>query len=126
MSEDQAFARAALQAGFSLVYDPLAAVIHGHRYSLAQLFRRNFDSGYSLRGIAGDSWRQVARLGLGYVWGEMGYLARRGLWATIPYALVYEAVKSAGFAAGRSGHRMPLGLRRWLSLHQRYWLTHDV
>ncbi len=126
MSEDQAFARAALQAGFSLVYDPLAAVIHGHRYSLGQLFRRNFDSGYSLRGIAGDSWGQVARLGLGYVWGEMGYLAGRGQWGAMPYALLYEAVKSAGFAAGRSGHRLPLGLRRRLSLHQRYWLTHNA
>ena len=126
MSEDQAFARAALLAGYSVVYDPQAAVIHGHRYSLGQLFRRNFDSGYSLRGIAGDSWRQVAQQGLSYVWAEMGYLARRGLWRYLPYAIVYEAVKSAGFAAGRSGHHLPLSLRRRLSLHRRYWLTHDV
>jgi rhamnosyltransferase len=126
MSEDQAFAQAALRAGYSLVYDPLAAVIHGHRYTLGQLFRRNFDSGYSLRGIAGDSFQQVARLGLGYVWAEMGYLARRGQWTTMPYAFLYEAVKSAGFAAGRSGHRLPLSLRRRLSLHQRYWLTHNA
>ena len=116
----------ALQAGYGLVYDPQAAVIHGHRYSLPQLFRRNFDSGYSLRGIAGDSWRQVARLGVGYVAAEMRYLAARGLWAYVPYALLYEAVKSAGFAAGRSGHRLPLSLRRRLSLHQRYWLTHNA
>ena len=126
MSEDQAFARAVLQAGYSLVYDPLAGVIHGHRYSLGQLFRRNFDSGYSLRGIAGDSWRQVGRLGAGYVWAELGYLARRGLWSYVPYAVIYEAVKSAGFAAGRSGHRLPLGLRQRLSLHRRYWLTHHA
>lgn len=126
MSEDQAFARAVLQAGYRVVYDPLAGVIHGHRYSLGQLFRRNFDSGYSLRAIAGDSWQQVARLGIGYVWAEMGYLARRGQWAYLPYAMIYEAVKSAGFAAGRSGHRMPPGWRRRLSLHRRYWLTHDA
>ena len=60
-----------------------------------------------------------------YVWGEMGYLAGHGQWGAMPYALLYEAVKSAGFAAGRSGHRLPLGLRRRLSLHQRYWLTYD-
>jgi rhamnosyltransferase len=126
MSEDQAFARAALAAGYSLVYDPQAAVIHGHRYSLSQLFRRNFDSGYSLRGIAGDSLGQVARLGLHYVSAEMRYLAGRGLWAYMPYALLYEGVKSTGFAAGRSGHRLPLSVRRRLSLHQRYWLTHNA
>jgi len=121
MSEDQAFARAALAAGYSLVYDPEAGVYHGHRYTLGQLFRRNFDSGYSLRGIAGDGWGAVARMGLHYVGGEMRYLARRGLWTTIPYALAYEFVKAAGFAAGRSGHRLPAGLRPRLSLHRRYW-----
>ena len=125
MSEDQAFARAALQAGYSLVYDPEAAVLHGHRYSLGRLFRRNFDSGYSLRGIAGDGWGDVARLGLNYVWAEMRYLARLGRWPLIPYALLYEGIKSAGFALGRSGHRLPAGLRPRLSLHRRYWQTHS-
>ena len=126
MSEDQAFARAALAAGHSLVYDPQAAVIHGHRYTLPQLFRRNFDSGYSLRGIAGDGWADVARLGAGYVWGELAYLARRRRWGTMPYAILYELVKSAGFAAGRSGHRLPAAWRPHLGLHRAYWLRqHD-
>jgi rhamnosyltransferase len=123
MSEDQAFARAALQTGYSLVYDPEAAVMHGHRYSLGQLFRRNFDSGYSLRDIAGDGWADVARMGLGYVSAEMRYLAQRGHWALMPYALLYEMVKSAGFAAGRSGHRLPPAWRPRLSLHRAYWTS---
>ncbi len=123
MSEDQAFARAALGAGYHLVYDPEAAVVHGHRYSLPQLFRRNFDSGYSLRGIAGDGWADVARMGASYVWGELVYLARRGRWATMPYAVLYELVKSAGFAAGRSGHRLPAAWRPHLGLHRAYWLS---
>ena len=121
MSEDQAFARAALAAGYQIVYDPEAGVYHGHRYTLGQLFRRNFDSGYSLRGIAGDGWGAVAGMGLNYVGGELRYLARQGRWLTLPYALVYEFVKAAGFAAGRSGHRLPAGLRPRLSLHRRYW-----
>jgi rhamnosyltransferase len=121
MSEDQAFARAALAAGHSLVYDAEAGVRHGHRYTLGTLFRRQFDSGYSLRGIAGDSWGDVARMGLDYVWNEMRYLARGGHWGMIPYALAHEVVRSAGFAAGRSGHRLPAWLRPCLSLHRRYW-----
>ena len=123
MSEDQAFARAALAAGYALVYDPEAGVLHGHRYTLGQLFRRNFDSGYSLRGIAGDGWGAVARLGAGYVWSELRYLARQGRWTTMPYAVLYELVKSAGFAAGRSGHRLPAAWRPHLGLHRAYWLA---
>ena len=121
MSEDQAFARAALLAGHTIVYDPEAAVFHGHRYTLGQLFRRNFDSGYSLRAITHDRWRDVARLGLNYFWKEMRFLARRGQWSYIPYALLYEFVKSAGFAAGRLGRRLPAWLIPRLSLHTRHW-----
>lgn len=121
MSEDQAFGRAALEAGYIVTYEPEAAVIHGHRYSLGQLFRRNFDSGYSLREISGDTWRNVVALGLGYIGAEVGHLWRSGRAGWIPYALLYEVTKSAGFASGRIGHRLPLTWRRALSLHRRHW-----
>ena len=121
MSEDQAFGRAALEAGYTVRYEPEAAVQHGHRYSLSQLFRRNFDSGYSLREISGDSWRNVVALELGYIRAEMAYLWKNGHAGLIPYAVLYEITKSAGFASGRLGHRLPLGLRRTLSLHRRHW-----
>ncbi|MBL8094376.1 MAG: glycosyltransferase family 2 protein [Anaerolineales bacterium] len=121
MSEDQAFGRAALEAGHIVRYEPEAAVQHGHRYSLSQLFRRNFDSGYSLREISGDPWRNVIALGAGYVRAEIIHLWRAGLALWIPYAVLYEVTKSAGFASGRLGHRLPLWLRRALSLHRRHW-----
>ncbi|MBP7691259.1 MAG: glycosyltransferase [Anaerolineales bacterium] len=123
MSEDAAFARAALAAGYRIRYDPEAAVRHGHRYTLAQLFRRNFDSGYSLREISADRWSDVIRLGGGYVWTELRTLARQGQWALMPYAVLYELVKSAGFAAGKAGHRLPAWLRPKLSLHRGYWAS---
>lgn len=126
MSEDQAFGRAALEAGHVVRYEPQAAVQHGHRYSLSTLFRRNFDSGYSLREISGDPWRNVIALGAGYVRAEMTQLWRNGQALWIPYALLYEVTKSAGFAAGRLGHRLPLWLRRALSLHRRHWDTAPV
>jgi rhamnosyltransferase len=121
MSEDQAFARAALKAGYTIVYDPEAGVYHGHRYTLEKLFRRNFDSGYSLRDISQDSWRAVVKMGLDYVSAEMRFLVRRGQWTYLPYALVYEIVKSAGFALGRSAHHFPPGWQARFSLHTSYW-----
>jgi hypothetical protein len=39
----------------------------------------------------------------------------------MPYAVLYELVKSAGFAAGRSGHRLPAAWRPHLGLHRAYW-----
>ena len=47
MSEDQEWSRRVLRAGYELVYEPEAAVHHSHRYSIADAFRRFFDSGVS-------------------------------------------------------------------------------
>ena len=47
MSEDQEWSRRVLRAGYELVYEPDAAVHHSHRYSVADAFRRFFDSGVS-------------------------------------------------------------------------------
>ena len=55
MSEDQAYARALLKNGYDTVYSAEPAVIHSHSYSLRQLFRREFDSAYSLIGITDDT-----------------------------------------------------------------------
>ena len=51
MSEDQWWAREVLQRGYELAYVPDAAVEHSHDHGAIALFRRNFDSGASLRGL---------------------------------------------------------------------------
>ena len=49
MSEDQFWGRAMLHRGYAIVYEPKATVLHSHSYTLAQLFKRYFKSGYSMR-----------------------------------------------------------------------------
>jgi Predicted glycosyltransferases len=58
MSEDQAFAKALLEAGYRTLYQAEAAVLHSHHYTLQTLFQRNFDSAYSLRGITDETLRR--------------------------------------------------------------------
>ena len=121
MSEDQLWARQALAAGHRIVYEPTAVVEHSHNYRLAELFQRNFDSGYSLRGIISDSPLQMARYELSHLASGMRELIRRGQGWWLPYLLVYEAVRVAGFVCGGQAHRLPRPLRRRLSLHKYYW-----
>jgi len=100
MSEDQHWAHDALRAGYEVVYEPEALVYHSHNYSLKQLFRRNRLSGASLRGLIAlprDGLARQAR----YVAGEARYLfRRRASRHLLPYMLLYEAVRAAGFSAG--------------------------
>jgi len=121
MSEDQAFSRAALWAGYAIHYNAAAIVIHSHGYGPMALFRRNFDSAYSLRGLARETVGGLAGRGIGFVAGEIAFLVRGGHWRWLLRLPVYEAARAMGRIAGRHAERFPLRLRRALSMHRRWW-----
>lgn len=100
MSEDQYWACDALRAGYELAYQPTARVLHSHHYSLVALFRRNRLSGRSLAGLIADSPTRIVWRGVHYVAREVASLARQGRLDLVPYMLLYELVKSVGFAWG--------------------------
>ncbi|MGA2382224.1 MAG: glycosyltransferase family 2 protein [Gemmatimonadales bacterium] len=112
MSEDQAWAMAALKAGHEIAYEPRAEAYHGHRFSFGRAFRRNFDSGSSLQtlALARGAWRSGPR----HLARELRWVAsQHGVTAAL-HALVYEAVRMGGFQAGRAEKVLPRGLVRLL------------
>ena len=100
MSEDQYWAFDVLSAGYHVVYAPDAQVYHSHNYTLPALFRRNWQSGASLRGLIADSPVAIVRRGLSYVADQSAYLVRNKRAHWLPYMLVYELTKAAGFSMG--------------------------
>jgi rhamnosyltransferase len=124
MSEDQEWSRRVLRAGYELVYEPEAAVHHSHRYSVADAFRRFFDSGVSAErsyaaGEAGGG--ALRRAGARYARGEIEWLWETGQRRWIPYAAVYELAKFTGMQLGRRHERLPLPLKRRFSALRGYW-----
>jgi rhamnosyltransferase len=118
MSEDQEWSRRALRAGFSLVYEPRAAVRHSHAYTIGSAFRRFFDSGVSAEHayVEGDESRAaLRRAGARYAREELAWLWRTGRRRWIPYTAVYELGKFAGLQLGLRHERLPRRLRRRLS-----------
>jgi rhamnosyltransferase len=124
MSEDQEWSRRVLRAGYELVYEPSAAVHHSHRYSIADAFRRFFDSGvsaersYAAQGAGGGALR---RAGARYARGEVEWLWDTGQRRWIPYAAVYELAKFTGMQLGRRHRRLPIALKRRFSALPAYW-----
>ena len=112
MSEDQAWARAVLAAGLAIHYVPEAAVYHGHRLTLGRAFRRNFDSGSALQalGLTGGAWR----LGFRHLVSELTWISESFGLPAAARALVYEAVRMAGFQAGRMERMLPRAVARRL------------
>jgi glycosyltransferase involved in cell wall biosynthesis len=128
MSEDQEWSRRVLRAGFSVVYEPAAAVYHSHSYSIAAALRRFFDSGASAErsyvdeGVAASRsalWKAGAR----YARGEIDWLWRTRQRRWIPYAAVYELAKFAGLQLGRRHRLLPAALKARLSAHPTHWKT---
>ncbi len=112
MGEDQAWAMAALRAGYAIDYVPSATAYHGHRLSLGRAFRRNFDTGsaFGRLGVARAQWLS----GIAHVARELRWIAARHGASALPHALLYEIVRMAGFQCGRLEHAMPRRLARLL------------
>jgi rhamnosyltransferase len=121
MSEDQLWAKQVLLAGHRILYEPAATVFHSHNYGLKEVFKRNFDSGASLVGIAQDSFAEMAGYEIRYLASCVKELVRSGDWFWVPYLFAYEATRATAFAAGQRAHLLPRRLRRRFSLHKYHW-----
>jgi rhamnosyltransferase len=125
MSEDQVFAKNLLKAGFITLYSSDAAVLHSHNYRLGALFRRNFDSAYSLLGVTDDTLRTNFGDGLLFIDREIKYMVQNRHWSTLAYIPIYEAARILGRLFGAKANSLPQWLRLRMSLHKSYWLRKD-
>ena len=115
MSEDQEWSRRVLRQGYSLVYEPRAAVRHSHAYTVRSAFRRFFDSGVSAEHsyVEGrESRTALRRAGGRYAREELSWLWRTGRRRWIPYAVAYELGKFLGLQLGLHHRRLPGSLVR--------------
>ncbi len=110
MSEDQAWAKDVMLAGYAIAYQPAAPLLHSHDYAIAGVFRRNFDSGFSIRQIFSG------RTGISLAQGASGlarealYVLRAGSLRDIARFPLYEAARHLGFWLGMHAGMLP---KRW-------------
>lgn len=125
MSEDQDWSRRVLLDGFTVAYEPTAAVRHSHNYTLGGAFRRFFDSGASADRayLAGEreSARALRAAAIRYARGELQWMWRTGQRRWIPYTVVYETTKMIGLLLGANHKRLPLAAKRRLSALPDFW-----
>lgn len=127
-SEDQAFGRDMLAAGWLKVYSPRAGVLHAHDYGAIEFMRRYFDEYRGLRESTGHvesfGGLAAARYVRGQVTGDRRWMAERGLSAGerarwTARAVTHHGSRRVFSALGSRAERMPAPLRRRLSLEGR-------
>lgn len=110
MAEDKEFAKRVLFAGWSIIYEPEAAVYHAHDFSLRSVFQKSLDYGVSLRqGAEGlpRSRRSLAKGMLDYFGQETRYLNATGCLKWLPYCIIYDMSKYLGTFLGKAGLGRP-------------------
>jgi rhamnosyltransferase len=120
--EDTAAVSKLIAKGHRVAYVADAVVRHSHSYSLAQEFRRYFDTGYARHamGRAALFGQSDERHGRKFASALLAQLMRERP-AAIPYALCNIATKYLGYRLGRRGHLMPVALASACSGQDYYW-----
>lgn len=103
MAEDKEFAKRILADGWTIIYEPEAAVYHANDFGLWAAFCRSVDFGIALSQGAGGLPRSknwVLRK-LKYPLEEARYIvANKGWWKWLPYSIAYEPCKQLGIVVG--------------------------
>lgn len=122
LSEDMIAGARLLKAGWRIAYCAKARVFHSHNYSLREEFQRYFDIGVLhhreawLLNWLGKAEGEGGR----FVRSEIRYLLREAPWR-LPEAALRTVLKYAGYRFGKAENKLPLRLKRWLSMHSHYW-----
>ncbi|MBA2348725.1 MAG: glycosyltransferase [Solirubrobacterales bacterium] len=121
-SEDQAFARALVEAGWKKAYAPQAAVLHAHDYPPVQFMQRYFDEYRGLRTTLGhiepigvrSTYRDVRSL----VSADRAWLTANGVDARgwTRRSLTHHTGRKVFSALGSRAERIPPVLQRRISL----------
>lgn len=121
MSEDQAWASEVMKAGYSIAYEPGSCVLHSHQYGIPDVFRRNFDSGYSIRQIYAGKTGMPLYGTMVKLLREAVFVLRTGKGGEWLLFLPYEAARHMGFLLGLHAERLPVSMRRKFSSLRYFW-----
>jgi len=123
--EDTFVAARMLLAGWKIAYAADASCYHSHNYSIWEEFERYFDIGvfHSRERWFIESLGKAEGEGRKFVMSELNYLLRHAPYL-IPSALMRTSLKLIGYRLGQQEKRMPLFLKRKLSMNKGFWEKH--
>lgn len=120
--EDMVAAARFLKLGWKVAYAAEARVLHSHKYSPVQEFRRYFDMGVL---HAGHPWIRAdfgtaESAGVGFVIAELGYIAKRSL-VRLPEAFIRTMFRFIGFRLGLVERYLPHRIKQSLAMNRGYF-----
>jgi len=120
--EDLGIAKRILDAGWDIVYEPEASVVHSHNHTTVELFKRYFDIGYTFQRLG--IWNELTQNSMVK---ELNKLVRKkfqrngsGSRSAAVGGIKKDIAKSAGFWLGVHERYLPVAVKRRLTQHHVY------
>lgn len=120
-AEDQQWARAVLESGHTIVYEPRSVVYHSHSDPLKLRFKREFDAGIAFARIIDARYSLLNMVPSCLIetaadWAFMAQTRsrRRILWAV--FSLLVHATNYAGWWAGSHERHIPVWAKKRISM----------
>lgn len=121
-NEDMIYARKAVDAGYTIVYEGGVSVIHYHKYNLRQQFKRNFDLAVSQKmnkdSFAGLSSTKEGKKMVGNI---LKMLWNKRKYGTAFYYILLSSFKYLGYLCGKHYEIFPYSLKVKLSSNPSFW-----
>lgn len=122
MNEDMIIASKIIFGNKKTCYASKAKVIHSHKYTYIQQFKRNFDigvvfcdSGYYFNGVKSESE------GIKFVKGATNHLIYEKKIYLIPHLIIESAFRYLGYKIGSNYHKIPIKYTKKMSMHSFYF-----
>lgn len=127
-SEDAYVAGKMLLKGLHVRYAAQARVEHSHAYRFMEEFRRYFDIGvfYGREQWISSNFGNAGGEGRRFVLSEIKALRNAGELYLLPSLVLRNGLKSLGYYLGRREARLPLALKRRISMFAGYWKNHEI
>lgn len=123
LAEDMYVAAKLILAGYKIVYAATAECRHSHNYSVIEEFRRYFDTGvfHSREPWILKHFGSASGEGVKFVTSEFRSLKLRRSYL-LPASIIRTAAKLVGFKLGTKESKIPVRIKKKLSMHKKFWL----
>lgn len=112
-----------LKAGYKIAYVSEAKVYHSHSYTMWQEFKRYFDIGvfHRCENWILEGFGKPEGEGLKYMKSEFKFLLKNNAYHLIPEYFIRNLFKYLGYKLGFNYGKIPLPLRKKISMHSNWW-----
>ncbi len=119
-TEDQEWAKRITELGFKTIYEPRSIVIHSHNHNLKMICNGYFDSAFALSDTTKKEFKEFRKGSLLFISKEFLYIFKNRP-SEIAFLILKNFIKVLGIFLGLNEKKLPLFLKKKLSLNKYYW-----